>query len=141
MARLAAAVPEGASLRIPPPLPAVLGMRYVSWLPDRWIACAFVAHDRFANPAGLVQGGIVGSAMDVVYGTLGMTILKRPCVTLTLDTAYHKPLAADEREYEVTAHLVGKTRRLVYMRAEAVSADGVKVATSNSTMAAVSGAK
>jgi uncharacterized protein (TIGR00369 family) len=117
----------------PPPIAALLGFDLVAVDPHAGtIEIGFTATDRFCNPVGDVQGGILGAMLD---DTLG------PCLVATLGPEQWAPTLELHTHYLAPARvgrLVGRARivkrgRSVAFLAGELAQDDVVVATATAT--------
>lgn len=68
------------------PIGTTLGWELVSVKPDEGtIEIVYSADDRFLNPFGLVQGGILGSMLDDTLGSVMISVLDRGQIAPTTD--------------------------------------------------------
>ncbi len=97
------------------------------WTPD----------DRFENPTGAIQGGLIGAFLDTVNAATvvrGLADRKAIAATVEQKTSFLRPVSAGTK-------LVGEGRllavgsRLAFVESRATNPDGKVVATSTSTWA------
>lgn len=131
---LAALLPEGITLELPPPIFEELGLQFTDYVPDASLAATFPYQKKFTNPMGIYQGGIQGAALDACYGTLAFLATKKPCVSVSMDVCYVRPLNAEQPSFTVKVWLREVTRTLVFMEGEATLANGKLAATSSTIM-------
>jgi len=133
--RIRSVAPPGAALEIPPKVFAELGMRFVSLLPDTSLTCRFPLQRRFANPMGVFQGGIMTAALAVAFGCLAFLTAGRPCVSLTIETAFIRPLAVhDDGFFTVEVAVRSVTNTFVFLEGSVQSQKGEMVATASTVM-------
>lgn len=132
-------LPGDPPLRVPPDIFTEFGVRVTAHTPGRSLACAFPAQARFANPAGFLQGGILVAAFDIAFGTLAFLEAGRACATITVESSFLRPLAADGREFQVRVRLTAKTRTVLFLDGRARGPNGKTIATAGTTMAPVKG--
>lgn len=130
-------LPEGLSLAIPPPVFLELGGRFTEYGESKTLKAVYPALQKFTNPMGSVQGGVVGAALDANYGSLAFIATRIPHVTVTMDTTFIRPILADNRDYIVEVRIRAQTRTLLFMDGEVYTQDGKLAATSTTTMAAL----
>lgn len=122
--------------------PACLGlmpMRFTAYCPGRFLCCEMTPPDLFANPMGLVQGGLVMGAFDNVFGPFSILESGLAAVTLELNGTFIRPLSVSEGPFEVRAGLVEKTRSFLVMEGEARTARGTLAARAHTRMFFVRG--
>ncbi len=124
----------GTSVALPPRIVEELRPQFLDTAAADTAACAFPAQERFANPMGMLQGGIIAAAFDFVFGMLAFLQVQRPCASVTLNLAYIRSLPADGRAFTVEARLRAAMRTMVFLEGTACDADGNVVATAATTM-------
>lgn len=130
--------PEAMLERVPPKIFHELGVEFVTYRKKALLTATFPADERFANPMGTYQGGVLGGALDIVYGSLALLVTKgKPTVTLTLETSFHRPIAAEGRPFTVEARLRAAHGTTVFLEGSVKGPDGKVAATSATTMAIV----
>jgi len=93
---------------------------------------SFVGADAFLNPAGHVQGGILGAMLDDVTASLvtATATADERCATLDLHLSFLRPV--NPGPVRATAHLVRRGREICNVQGE-LSQDGKVVATATAT--------
>ncbi|MBI2422432.1 MAG: PaaI family thioesterase [Candidatus Hydrogenedentes bacterium] len=122
---------------MPPPVMEHLEMTFTAYQAGQSLRAAFPARHPFANSAGIVQGGILCASLDCIYGSLAVLATRAPCVTLTLNCTYLRPVPADERPYFVEVRLSEVEGRLIHMEGGVIDQEGAVAVTSTSTMKTV----
>lgn len=119
--RLGAAV-EG--LKLPPPIFHELGAEVISFDAEAAsLVCRFAVQERWQNPLGFMQGGMIAAVLDNTIGPLSFLIAP-PSVTTQMNLTYLRPVTPQEAYITVTARLVERTRRLLVFSAQAAGSDG-----------------
>lgn len=93
----------------------------------------FPYDERFANPIGSFQGGMLCTALDNTFGPLSYLAAKRPCVTTDLSTQFFRSFRADDKAIEIEAQVVSKSPAMLTMTAEVRNLRGKRIAISTST--------
>ncbi len=135
--RLFAAVPKDSPLLLPPPLFTFLGMQLSELEPGVRLTCTLAARREFCNPAAVVQGGIIASAIDGVIGAFAYLEMGQPVTTTTLNINYLRPLYGDGSEWTVEARVRARTRLQCFLDGAAYNAQGKPVALLTTTMRAM----
>lgn len=105
-------------LRLPPPVFETLPCEFTSYDCEKTILTArFPVQERYLNPYGTVQGGILAAFVDNVIGPLSM-LAAPPNVTRRFEMKYSKPVTTDMEWVEVKAWLVSCEGRLLEFSAE-----------------------
>ena len=95
------------------------------------------ADERFANPAGVVQGGFVGAMADSAMGSAAITFARAAgrsvlSSSVEMKTSYLAPVRVGAM-LECTAVVVSGGRRVAFAEAELVDDAGTTVARASST--------
>lgn len=134
LGRMAERAPQGVNVTLPPRIAEELGPRFTELVDGERLTAAYPAQPRHANPMGVLQGGILGAAIDHCMGSLAFYSTHHPCASVTFNLTFIKPLPADGREYTVTAFLRARTRSLAFLEGEARDAENNLLATATSTV-------
>ena len=112
---------------------ATLGARILALDLDAGrLEMAFVGTDAFLNPAGHVQGGILGAMLDDVTASLVTATAtgEERCATLDLHLSFLRPVLPGE--VQASARLVRRGREICNVQGELVQ-DGKVVATATAS--------
>ena len=120
----------GIALELPPPSSQTLGTTFTEFDLGKFLAARFAFAQRFANPLGMFQGGFLAAAFDEVFGPLAYMTAGKPVVAIEISTTYIRPFTAADELLDVRAEVVVKNRSLLVLRAEAKTAAGKLIATS-----------
>jgi uncharacterized protein (TIGR00369 family) len=95
------------------------------------------ADERFANPAGIVQGGFLGAMADSALGSATVTYARaagRRIISSTVEmkTSFMAPVRVGAT-LTCTASVVSGGRRVAFTEAEVVDDNGTVVARASST--------
>ncbi len=124
-------------IQVPPNSELTLGMTCVDKsVPGRTV-WRMRADERFANPAGIVQGGLVGAMADSAMGSAAITYAaadgrKVFASNVEMKTSFLAP-AVVGRTLECTATIVSGGRRVAFAEAEITDDEGTAVARASST--------
>ena len=121
LGKLLAAVPPG--LQIPPPIFTEMKAEVVGYEEGSSMTVRFPFDDRYANPAGVMQGGAIAAAIDNTLGPLSYLVAP-PGVTTQLNLSYLRPITPDLEYYEVEARLDERTRHYLFMSARVTDPEG-----------------
>ncbi len=117
MASIAAQIPEESSIKIPPNVFLEMDGEMMAYEPGESLVVRFPVKEKYQNPFGFMQGGMVVAAVDNTIGPLSMLVAK-PSVTAQLNTTYIRPIGADQDFITITATVVEKTRRTLHLQAD-----------------------
>ncbi|MCU4185859.1 PaaI family thioesterase [Acidiferrimicrobium sp. IK] len=127
--------PGRPALQIPPNCDVLLGLRCVDKSVPGVTVWEMDADERFANPVGAVQGGIVTALADTAMSASAVTYNKERKVFVAntdLRISFFKP-ARTGQVLTCTATAVAGGRRTTFVEAELTDADGVVIARASST--------
>ena len=99
----------------------------------RRLKVRFPFDERFTNPIGTTQGGMLCAAIDNVFGPLSYFVLKRPSVTLDMSTRFIRAFSAQDHFIEVEARVVSISSATLVMEAEVRNARNKLIATASTT--------
>ncbi len=125
-------------LRLPPPVMETMETEVRDYrpAPGDGVGAVMVARfpvlERFQNPMGLMQGGMVAAAVDNVVGPLSYLVAP-PSVTAQLAMTYLAPVTPDLAYVEVEAELVARSGRQLVFDATVRAPDGRALAMARST--------
>jgi len=104
-------------VEIPPKVFTVMDAEVIDYEEKRSLTIRFPVKDKYQNPLGHMQGGVIVAAIDNTLGPLSYLVAP-PSATLQLNTQYVRPVTVKDQFIQVKAELVDKTRNLLLMRAE-----------------------
>lgn len=112
----------------PPPVFVDMGGRFVGFDPDQAVlAVRFPVRNRYLNPYGSMQGGMVAAAIDNTLGPLSVLVAP-PNVTRTLEITYSRPVTMGMGDITVTARLVDRKGPRLFFKAEVKDEKGLRMA-------------
>ena len=95
VATLRAKMPDGASLAIPPPCFEEMEAEVVDVDPEAGrLVVRFPNPERYQNPVGFMQGGMIAAALDNVFGPLTY-LMGDAALTTNLQVSYVQPVTPD----------------------------------------------
>jgi acyl-coenzyme A thioesterase PaaI-like protein len=109
---------------VPPPSFLLMDGEFVALdLETKILAARFPVDERYLNPYGAMQGGLVAAAVDNTLGPLSMLVAP-PNVTRRLEMKYSRAVRLEMGSLEVRAEFVSREGRWLEFRADARSLDG-----------------
>jgi acyl-coenzyme A thioesterase PaaI-like protein len=133
MKQMAEQIPEELSLELPPKVFTEMKGELIEFDTDaQSIIVRFPVEERFQNPLGYTQGGIIVAAIDNTFGPLSYTVAP-PSITTHMDIVYIRPITQQIDHYFVEAHMLERTRRQLFMSARAYTAEGKTLVRCNAT--------
>jgi uncharacterized protein (TIGR00369 family) len=126
---------DGRPLQVPPNCDLTLGMVCLDKSEPGRTVWRMAADERFANPAGILQGGFLAAFCDSAMGASSVTWARgRPVrsANAELKISFLAPVRPGG-QLTVTAGVVGGGERVAFVEAEVVDDEGRPVARASST--------
>ena len=132
-----------AGLKLPPPVFVDMETEVRDYRPgsgDDQIGASMTARfpvlERYQNPMGVMQGGMVAAAVDGVIGPLSYLVAP-PSVTSQLTMTYLAPAGEGTEYVDVTARLVSRAGRQLVFDATVTAPDGTEIAVARASQTVV----
>jgi uncharacterized protein (TIGR00369 family) len=122
--------------KFPPDCFIAMKGEFVDYDSRRALAVSFPVLEESLNPLREMQGGFLVAAFDNVFGPLSYLAARRPCVTLTLNTQFIRPVSPGDR-LTVRCKVVSRSLEVLQMAGEAFDSKSKLVATATATTAVV----
>ena len=125
-----------------PPSSRLLGWHLLEARPEQgWIRIGFDGRREFCNPAGFIQGGILGAMLDDTMGpaVFVMTEGRLYTATITMTVNFLAPAKVGRIVGEAKVTQLGKT--VAFVEGRWMAGDGVVLATSTASARLVETAK
>lgn len=90
---------------------------------EQRLTARFPVLERYHNPLGVMQGGMIAAAIDNVLGPLSY-LAAAPSVTTQLNISFIKAVERGTEYIEVTARVDEHTRRFLFMSARVCDPQG-----------------
>ena len=124
-------------IQVPPNCELTLGMRCVDKADPGRTVWRMRADERFANPAGIVQGGFIGAMADSAMGSATVTYARAQgrkvfSSNVEMKTSFLAPVRVGA-VLECTATVVSGGARVAFAEAQVVDDRGTTVARASST--------
>ena len=124
-------------IQVPPNCELTLGMRCVDKADPGRTVWQMRADERFANPAGIVQGGFIGAMADSAMGSATVTYARAQgrkvfSSNVEMKTSFLAPVRVGA-VLECTATVVSGGARVAFAEAQVVDDRGTTVARASST--------
>jgi acyl-coenzyme A thioesterase PaaI-like protein len=109
---------------VPPPSFLLMEGEFVDFdLEAGWMVARFPVDERYLNPYGVMQGGLIAAAVDNTLGPLSM-LMAPPNVTRRLEMKYSRGIRLEMGSIEVRAEIVSREDRWLEFKADVRSQDG-----------------
>lgn len=112
------------NLQLPPPTLEELGLEYLEINPGKNLVAKVPFQQRFTNPVGLYQGGMLAACIDEVFGPLSFMTAQAPCITLSMNITYLQGFTKEMGHCLIEASVLKKTKNFIFMRADLKSPEG-----------------
>jgi acyl-coenzyme A thioesterase PaaI-like protein len=133
--------PEGTGLKLPPPVFLDMRGEVIRFDEEvKALTIRFPVQDRFQNPMGLMQGGMIVAAIDNTFGPLSYLVAP-PSVTTQLNTSFIQSVPPDMEFITVTARVDEHTRRFLYLSAKVNNPAGEILAIAQASFMILRGAR
>lgn len=120
-------------LKLPPPVFVDMEAEVVAADPKGGtLRVRFPVRERYQNPMGLMQGGMIAAAVDNVLGPLSYLVAP-PSVTQQLTLTYVAPVGADVPYVEIEGRLVERAGRTLVLDARVENPEGAVLALARAT--------
>jgi uncharacterized protein (TIGR00369 family) len=124
-------------IQVPPNCELTLGMRCIDKSTPGRTVWRMQADERFANPAGVIQGGFIGAMADSAMGSATITFVRQSgrkvfSSNVEMKTSFLAPVTVGAT-LECTATVVSGGSRVAFAEAEVVDEAGTIVARASST--------
>lgn len=115
-------------LKLPPPVFVDMTGEFVDFdIEARTLTVRFPVQERYQNPMGYMQGGMIAAAIDNAIGPLSF-IVAAPNVTKTMEVTYLRPIPASVKEITVVAAFESQQDRELIFVADVLRHDGTRLA-------------
>lgn len=128
--RLRSLAPSG--LQIPPPVFTEMGAEIVGYEEGTALTVRFPFDERFTNPLGVMQGGMIGAAIDNTIGPLSFLVAP-PSVTTQFNLTFLRPIKPALDHFLVEGRLTEKTRQYLFFEARVTDPEGTTLALAQAT--------
>jgi len=119
-------------LKLPPPIFTDMAGEYLAMdLEAKTLTVRFPVLERYQNPMGYMQGGMIAAAIDNAIGPLSFMVAA-PNVTKTMEVTYLRPIPASVTEITVVAAFESQNDRELIFVADVLRGDGTKLAQARS---------
>lgn len=128
-------LPHG--LKLPPPSMLELKLEYLEVKPREKMVAKLPFQERFTNPIGTFQGGLLAAGIDDVFGPLSYVSYAGPTMTLSLNVTYLKAFRPEMGHCLIEAQVLKITNNFIFMRADVKSPVGELLAHAESHVSKV----
>jgi len=123
-----------------PPASATLGWRLIACdAKGGMISVGFEGKPEFANPAGVIQGGILGAMIDDAMSALVIAHTRAERFPSTIDLHVHYLRPVRPGPVRVDARISEKGRSVIFLEAELFESRGKRAARATASAALIEG--
>jgi uncharacterized protein (TIGR00369 family) len=123
MQRVLELIPAETGMELPPKVFIDMEGEFIDLVEGITLTARFPNKDRYMNPMGFMQGGIITAAVDNTVSPLSY-MLGSPNVTQTISTTFKRPVKKTDRFIIVEASMIEKTETHIVMQAEVKNDSG-----------------
>jgi uncharacterized protein (TIGR00369 family) len=109
-----------------------MGAEVVSYEEGAALTVRFPFDERFTNPMGVMQGGMIGAAVDNTIGPLSFLVAP-PSVTTQFNLTFLRPVKPALDHFLVEARLTERTRQYLFFSARVTAPEGAALALAQAT--------
>ncbi|MDD5275127.1 MAG: PaaI family thioesterase [Methylovulum sp.] len=116
-------IPANSSMELPPKVFTDMEGEFIDFVEGQTLTARFPNKERYMNPFGFMQGGIIVAAIDNTISPLGYS-LGQPNITKEISTTFKRPIKTTDRFIEVFASMLEKTSTHIVLQAEVRNENG-----------------
>ena len=123
LTRLLQLVPVETSMELPPKVFIDMEGEFIDFVENERLVARFPNKERYSNPFGFMQGGILVAAMDNTISPLSYVVAP-PSITKEIVATYKRPIKPCNHFIEVVATVIEKTATHISLQAEVMNENG-----------------
>jgi len=129
-------IPAESGIEIPPKIFIEMEAEVVDYENKKSLTIKMPIKEKYKNPLGFMQGGMIAAAIDNTVGPLSFLVAP-PSVTTTMNITYIRPVPVSDEFVFVKATIIDQTKKMIYMRAEVFNKDNKLKATATTSFMVV----
>jgi uncharacterized protein (TIGR00369 family) len=110
-------IPSDTGMELPPKVFIDMEGEFIDFVEGETLTARFPNKERYMNPLGFMQGGIIVAAIDNTMAPLSY-MLAPPNITKEINTTFKRPITKSDRFIDVTASMIEKTSTHITLQAE-----------------------
>lgn len=110
LSRMLSLVPPESGMELPPKIFFDMEAEFIEFIEGELLTVRFPCKERYSNPFGFMQGGIITAAIDNTVSPFSYVIAP-PSITKEIVTKYKRPVKFGEKYIDVTATLLDKDEK------------------------------
>lgn len=112
----------------PPPILGTMHGEFLEFdLDAGLLKMQFPVLEKYLNPYGAMQGGMIAAAVDNTLGPLSVLVAS-PNVTRRLEMTYNRPVTLDMEFIVVQAQLIERQQNRLFFKADVRTCEGLRLA-------------
>ena len=120
-------MPYETNMELPPKIFIDMQGEFIEFVENIKLVARFPNMERYMNPFGFMQGGILVAAMDNTISPLSY-VSAPPNITKEITTEFKRPVKQDEKYIDVVATIAEKASSYILLQAEVLNERGKLVA-------------
>jgi len=117
LSQLLEKMPLDSGMELPPKVFIDMRGEFIGYVEGESLTVRFPNQERYRNPFGFMQGGIIVAAIDNTIAPLSYLVAP-PNITKEINTVFKRPIMQNDHYIEVTASIVGQTLTQIVLQAE-----------------------
>lgn len=117
MSRLLELLPSDTGMKLPPRVFTDMEGEFIEFVEGETLTARFPNKERYMNPFGFMQGGIIVAAIDNTIAPLSY-ILAPTNITKEINTTFKRPIRQSDRFIDVIASMVEIASTHIILQAE-----------------------
>jgi uncharacterized protein (TIGR00369 family) len=127
---------SGPDEKFPPDCFLSMKAEFIDYVSRESLTVSFPVLEESLNPMQKMQGGFLTAAFDNAFGPLSYLAARSPCVTLTLNTQFIRPVGLGDR-LMVRAKVLSRSMQVIHLAGEAFDSKNRLVALASATVTVV----
>ncbi len=123
LSKLLQLAPSNTNMELPPKVFVDMRGEFIEFVEGISLTARFPNMERYMNPFGYMQGGIIVAAMDNTISPLSY-VSAPPNITKEINTKYKRPVKASDQFIDVVATVAKKTTSNIILHAEVLNEKG-----------------
>ena len=121
-------MPENTSMELPPRIFNDMQGEFIEFIENQKLVARFPNLERYMNPFGFMQGGIIVAAIDNTIAPF--SYVSAPAnITQEINTQFKRPIKASDKYILVEAGIVEKSSTHIILKADVLNGRGKLAAT------------
>lgn len=138
LSQLLKMAPSNTGMELPPKVFIDMEGEFIEFVEGEKLVARFPNKERYMNPFGFMQGGIIVAAMDNTISPLSYVVAP-PSITKEIITTYKRPIKESDSFIEVIGTVLEKSEKQIKLKAEVMNEKGKLAATGIATCVFIKG--